>query len=83
MSIQAQLDTLLARFLALVTTMVTKAGYQGWWLWLATLVTKELTMVTDSVARTFFLKIRNFRPKNHKNHEQKEKSSGNTVSNHS
>ena len=37
--------------------MVTKAGYQGWWLWLATSVTKELTMVTDSVARTFFLKI--------------------------
>ena len=35
-------------------------------------------MVTDSVARTFFLKIPNFRPKNHKNHEQKEKSSGNT-----
>ena len=24
-----------------------KAGYQGWWLWLATSVTKELTMVTD------------------------------------
>ena len=81
------------RFLSLVTTMVTtnqgwslmvtKAGYQGWWLWLATSVTKELTMVTDSVARTFFLKIPNFRPKNHKNHEQKEKSSGNTVSNHS
>ena len=62
--------------------MVTKASYQGWWLWLATSVTKELTMVTDSVARTFFLKIPNFRPKNHENHEQKEKSSGNTVSNH-
>ena len=27
--------------------MVTKAGYQGWWLWLANSVTKELTMVTD------------------------------------
>ena len=26
-------------------------------------------MVTDSVARTFFLKIPKFRPKNHENHE--------------
>ena len=47
----------IVRFLALVTTMVTKVdhGNYGWLPRLVTMVTKELTMVTDSVARTFFL----------------------------
>ena len=38
-----------------IIKVVTGIGNQGQLPWLATSVTKELTMVTDSVARTFFL----------------------------